>query len=225
MNDMYRLVVATTAANLSDVNCNFTDPVNIIKLTVIECGIPLNSSLIAFAGRDNNGHAALQWTTTREEEDYLFDVEKSADGVRFFRIATINSYGNSAAENNIYNFQDPSLLTGNSYYRINMKNNAGHSVYSRTIRLSADPVTLAFESVINPFGEKLECQLYAAETGRADVELYDPAGRMIRNMHADLSQGINHITMDKLSQLANGIYILRVNMHGKVLQRTVYHQQ
>ncbi len=225
VNDMYRLVVATTAANLSDANCNFTDPVNIIKLTVIECGIPLNSSLIAFAGRNNNGYGALQWTTTKEEEAYQFDVEKSSDGVRFFRIATLNSYGNSAAETNTYTFQDPSLLTGNSYYRINMKNNAGHSIYSRTIRLSADPVSLAFESVINPFSEKLECQLYAAETGMAEVELYDPAGRMIRNMHADLSQGVNHITMDKLSQLANGIYILRVNMHGKVLQRTVYHQK
>lgn len=223
-NDMYRLVVATTAANLSDANCNFTDPVNIIKLTVIECGIPLNSSLIAFSGKNSNDHAALQWTTTKEEENYLFDVEKSTDGVHFFRIASVNSYNNSTAENNTYTFTDPALLNGNSYYRINMKNNAGHSVYSRTIRMSADPVTLAFESVINPFGDKLDCQVYAAESGMAEAVLYDPAGRIIRNMHIDLSQGINHLTIDKLGQLANGIYSLKLNMHGKMLQRTVYHQ-
>lgn len=73
--DMYRVVAATTIANLSNTNCSFTDPLR-IRLKVINCGPILSAKLISFTGRNTNDKAALQWTTTDETEPIEFAIEK-----------------------------------------------------------------------------------------------------------------------------------------------------
>ena len=77
--DMYRVVAATTVANLSNPNCNFTDPLR-IRLRVISCGPILSAKLISFSGRNANDKATLQWTTTGETEPIDFAIEKSSNG-------------------------------------------------------------------------------------------------------------------------------------------------
>lgn len=60
--DIYRVVVATTSANLSDANCRFTDSGPFITLQVIECGVPLSAQLLSFSGRIANERAVLKST-------------------------------------------------------------------------------------------------------------------------------------------------------------------
>lgn len=55
--DLYRLVVATTAANLSNPSCSITDVANIITLNIIDCGVPLAAQLLSFNWQKNNGLA------------------------------------------------------------------------------------------------------------------------------------------------------------------------
>ena len=191
---------------------------------MIQCGIILNTSLLSFTGRIQDEHTSLQWTTTREDEPLIFDVEKSTDGVNFSVIASINSYQDYRAENNQYHFTDPVKVMEKVYYRIKMKNQAGHATSSRTIQLSLAPLTLSFESVINPFSNQLNFQVSTAESGMADAELIDPAGKLISKKSFDLSNGLNNLVIGNLDNLARGIYMLRVQLHNKVLQRTVYHQ-
>ena len=87
--DRYRLVTSTTLSNLSDPNCSFTDQGSIVTITVIECGIPLQTPLIAFTGNINQQLAVLNRTTTGEDKPLSFEVEKSMDGINFTVIATM----------------------------------------------------------------------------------------------------------------------------------------
>src|SRR5205085_1979224 len=78
--DLYRVVVATTSSNLSNGNCLFTDGVSIISLSVINCGTPLKTDLIAFNGKLISDIGHLSWTTSKEDEALVFLIERSNNG-------------------------------------------------------------------------------------------------------------------------------------------------
>ena len=219
--DMYRLVVATTLANLSDANCRFTDQGNIITLSVIDCGTPLYAQLISFSGRISNDRGLLKWTTTGENEPLQFEVEKSTDGINFFLIGTVDSYNNYTAEQSNYSFADPSLLSGKAYYRLKMKNNTGQSTYSRTIQLATQTDMLSFISVINPFAGELSFEISTVHNGKAEAELVDPAGKIVRKIPFEIATGINRLTIENTQLLPGGVYFLRVNIAGNTIQKRV----
>jgi hypothetical protein len=222
--DKYRLVVATTLANLSDINCRFTDPGNIITLNVIDCGIVLNTKLISFTGNLSNQSASLRWVTTGEDEPIVFDIERSYDGTNFSTIATVNSYQDYVSEQSIYSYTDPEQLTDKAFYRIKMQNDNGQSVYSRTIQLSSSPGTFSFISVINPFNSELVFDISSDRNCRVNAELVDAAGKTLRRKSFDLATGVNHMVLDGTNKLAAGIYFLRVQSEKATIYRRVIKQ-
>ncbi len=222
--DMYKLVVATTLANLSDINCRFTDQGNIITLNVIDCGIPLATQLISFTGSLDNQIARLKWITTGENEPLLFEVEKSTDGINFSSIVSINSYNDYVSEQSIYSYTDPVPITGKTYYRVAMRNGAGQSRYTKTIQLSATAAPFSFISVINPFGHQLSFDISSGNNGKADAELIDAAGKVIRKSVFYISSGTNRFVLDNTGDLAAGIYFLKVQSGGIIIQKRVMKQ-
>lgn len=221
--DQYRLVVATTTANLSSATCRFTDPGR-ITLNVIDCGNVLQTTLLSFSGGLVNRNAVLRWTTSREDEPLLFDVERSTNGIDFTVIATVSSRLDYAAEQNQYSYTDAVPVTGNVYYRIRMKNNAGRSVYSRIITLSSGVSGFEFVSVINPFNQSLEFDITAGQGGNAEAALIDATGKTVRKKSFAMNTGVNSLTLPGTGTLSAGVYFLRVQLNGQVIQKRVLRQ-
>lgn len=219
--DLYRLVVATTAANLSNALCNFTDVANIITMNVIDCGIPLAAQLLSFNGKINNGLTELQWTTIDEEEPLRFTIEKSMDGIHFSVIGSVGSYQDYSGEEHTYHFTDPAVPAGKAYYRIQMKNQRGQSTWSRTIQLSNRQEKLSFVSVINPFSHELQVDIAASQYNKSEAELIDAAGKIIRHKTVDLATGVTRIKFENTSGLAPGMYFLRIRNQDGFIQKTV----
>jgi len=218
--DKYRLVVATTMANLSTASCRFTDTGNIITLTVLVCGIPLHTQLISFSGDMINQQARLRWTTSNENESLIFDIEKSTNGSDFSAIGTMNNQ----PDQTYYAFNDPSPGSGNSFYRIRMHNETNRAAYSRIIQFSPVLDHLSFISVINPFREDLSFELNMPSRGLAYVELIDQQGTTVMKHNYELSRGINKIIIPGTGSLPTGLYFLRVNVNGVIIQKTVVKQ-
>jgi hypothetical protein len=222
--DKYRLVVATSMTNLTDVNCRSTDPSTIVTLNIIDCGPPLSTSIIAFSGRVNNNRASVRWVTNTESEPFYFDIERSTDGHSFSVIASVNSNNDPGATENNYSFNDPGNVTGIVYYRINMRNTDGRSSYSRVLQLSAGTETFSFVSVINPFASVLYFDIASTKDGLAKAELIDQFGKPTRSKTFDVRNGVNQLTFDNTGVLATGVYILRVEMEGNTIYRRVVKQ-
>jgi len=222
--DKYRLVVATTLANLSDINCRFTDVANIITLNVIDCGIPMATQLLSFSGQLDNQQAALKWTTAVENEPLVFDVEKSTDGINFSVVASVNSNKDYGAGQNTYYFTDPARVSAKTFYRVRMKNALGQSRYSRIIQLGADPESFAFVSVISPFGNELSFEVSSALNDKADAELIDMTGTTIQKKYFNLATGINSLVMEKTTSLPAGVYFLKVRCGSNTIQKKVLKQ-
>ncbi len=214
--DKYKLVVATTLANLSNINCRFTDNGNIITLSIIDCGIPLNTKLVSFTGKMEHGNAFLKWTTSDESEPVFFDVEKSEDGINFTTIATINSYTEHSGLDT-YNYMDPVPIKGKVFYRINMRNSITQSKYSRIIQLSAIPETFSIVNVINPFNQELAFDVYSEINSKVNVELIDQMGKRVRAADFNIVAGVNRLAINNTAPLSQGLYILRVQSGSKLL--------
>ncbi|MBI5856392.1 MAG: T9SS type A sorting domain-containing protein [Sphingobacteriales bacterium] len=218
--DMYRLVVATSLTNLSDINCRFSDP-TIVTLNVIDCNNPLQTELLSFTGHKENERARLKWSTGEESELLFFDIEKSVDGIDYTKIATLNCYNNPGEINN-YSFTDPIPLTNKgNYYRLRMYDNLGKSKYSKTVLLSSSASTFSFISVINPFENDLNFEVLSDKNAKAEADLIDQTGKVIRKKRFQVNSGVSRLTIDNTSTIAPGLYFLRVVSGGVVLQRRV----
>lgn len=223
-NDLYRMIVATTASNLSDVNCQFTDVVSIITLNVIDCGYPLTVDLLTFNGKLISDYARLSWSTSGETEPLHFDIERSNDGVNYVYAGTVNSYNNYGARMNYYSFNDPVPVTGKAWYRIVMVNARSNKKYSRIIELSNEQTGFGLNNVVNPFGDQLLFDITAPENSKIDVVLFDMVGKVMRSKTYTVYSGINSLSMDNTGGLPKGMYVLQVKQNDMIITRKVLKQ-
>lgn len=217
--DLYRLVVATTSANLSNPACNFTDIANIITLNVIDCGIPLNAQLISFSGTYQQQQVNLKWVTTGEDEALDFIIEKSTDGNRFTAIGTLPGHGDFSGTEQQYFFTDPDAGNGKIWYRIGMRNAAGRTIYSRTILLAAQENSLHFLSAMNPFTENTQVQVYSPANHTAVAELLDATGKTVLKKQVELFNGNNQLLIGQTNRLSPGMYYLKLTAGSTSIQK------
>lgn len=96
--------------------------------------------------------ALLTWTTYSEQNNALFEVERSADGIQFKTIGQIVPAGNSGVPNN-YFFTDRLPLPGINYYRVRQTDFDGKFGFSEIISLKFEyphlPATV-FPSILQP---------------------------------------------------------------------------
>jgi hypothetical protein len=218
--DKYRVVVSTTAGNLSNSSCQVTDGVSQIALNVMDCGVVLNTDLLSFNGKLANNRSNLFWTTTREHEVLRYHVEKSLDGTNFTRIGTVNGRNNTSAENNHYSFTDSSLLAGKTFYRIVITNPAGKMKFSRIIQLN----TTSFDDfkvgiMTNPFQKDLQFDVTLNSDSKIKVALLNASGVPVRQKDFTAYNGVNYYALQDLQGLSQGIYILQIQNKDQTITR------
>src|SRR5690606_36820914 len=88
---LYRVVVATTADNLSDPNCNISVGVT-ITLHVLNCEPVLNVDLLSFNGILEDKKSKLTWRTSQEDMPVIFVIERSNDGYNLTPVGEVPGY-------------------------------------------------------------------------------------------------------------------------------------
>jgi hypothetical protein len=223
--DKYRLIVATTVTNLSNINCSSTDATNTITMNVITCGPVLGVDITSFRAVSNNNRATLEWSTAGEAEALYFDIERSYDGVNFTAIGTINNEVNYNGEADNYTFTDPDDITTKAFYRIRMRSQDNRSVYSRTLQVANSRIDkFSFGAVISPFTNTLYFDISSTEGGLVRAELVNHLGQPVRRKSMDIRDGMSQFTFENTGTLPAGVYILKAEMKGVVIYRKVMKQ-
>lgn len=215
--DMYRVIVATSLTNLSDINCRTTDPSNIVTLNIIDCDSVLSTKITGVNGKTVNTSRVIKWATTDEEGQLYFDIERSVDGISFTNIATLQNDPQNISSTNNYSYTDPQLINGRCYYRIRMRTIDNRSVYSRILQLNNSNEKLSFGSVINPFTNTLYFDISATKAGKATASLTDQFGRPLKIKTLDIKEGVTQFSFENTGSLLPGVYILRTEMNEKTI--------
>lgn len=223
--DLYRVIAATTPANITSTNCVVTDGISFLTLNVLNCGTPLKTDVLSFGGRLVTDLANLGWTTSKEEEPVKYEIERSTDGVNFVMAGAISGFNNTTSATNEYAFVDPVAVSGKVYYRLAVVASGKPKKYSRIIQLSkfADK-TFTVSNVLNPFNQVLDFNVTLPGDTRIEAELLDMFGKVVKKKVFAVHGGLNSLSMTDTESLPNGTYILRVKNGEQVVSKKLMKQ-
>jgi hypothetical protein len=217
-NAKYRIKVASTATNLSNVNCSLAGT-STIQIYVNNCSQLLDTKLSWFSGRNEHDFASLAWTTQHETNTVTYDIERSNDGLQFTKTGKVAGTAGNGNDGS-YTFNDPVSLKGAAYYRIKIEDK-GNYKYSKTIVVNAGALSFEIKSLINPFDNSLTFDLVSPADKQVTIMLIDSYGKLVKQRRQQLTTGINRLTVNDQGLLSNGIYILRVQTNEGVINKRV----
>jgi hypothetical protein len=218
----FRVIVATNPTNITDPNCNVTDGTSIITLTVIDCGIPLATELLNFNGKLINGYGNLYWSTSHEEDNVVFEIQKSFDGINFKKIKNVNGKGVSST--NYYNLMDSVPISSDVWYRVILINKKGDAKSSHIIQLSNQTQFFDVTNVVNPFSGRLMFDVTLTQDGKVDASILTLNGNLVRQQSFNGYNGVNSYYFQNLDALAPGVYVLQVRNKDKTISKKIVRQ-
>jgi len=216
--NMFRVRIASTAANLLNPGCSFTAQ-NQIVVWVNNCSVVLETDLVEFNGKLQNNLANLHWTSTNEKAGVQFEVQRSDDRVNF-TVAGQQAGTAAPGMGKEYSFVDPEPVSGTVYYRLKITEGDKFK-YSKIVMLNNRSNEFVIKSLLNPFNNQVTFELLSPAPGRVNITLVDNYGRLIRSTSETVSQGSNIINVNGLEALSQGSYRLRVQMGEYVVNRQV----
>ncbi|MGC4102799.1 beta strand repeat-containing protein [Ferruginibacter sp.] len=158
-----------------------------------------------------NYMVTVSWRTENELNTSRFFVERSIDNNTFVSVGDVAAAGTYNGTRNYSLLNDVSALAGTPviYYRIKVVDVNGKFYYSETVlvRLSA---TAGIRTWPNPVKESITISLYSEAATTLNAQVIDATGTLVVQKNYSIVKGNNQLNLDNLSQMASGIYMLRL---------------
>ena len=175
-------------------------------MAVSSVGVPLPVELLYFSATPNANQVNLNWATATEINNAGFDIERSADGIYFTYLNTVNAYGNgNSTTTQTYKSVDKQPLSNTSYYRLKQFDKNGVYKYTPIVSVNFNQVSFV-EVFPNPASSNLFMNISKDYDG-ATVTMVDALGREVLSQMV-YSSDINAININSLSP---GIYYIMLN--------------
>ncbi len=177
----------------------------------------LDLNIVDFVVKQNgNVHDAL-FTLDNNSTNSTIILERSADGIRFVELGTMDVQNNNTQNTKQYYLKDASPLIGANYYRVKYKYIDGSYKYSKTIKLTVAITKDNFSIVNNPVKENIELRLNQINLINQNIvfAIYDASGKLVNQLNKKLT---NTLTQIQTSKLANGGYVIKINNNNQTLQ-------
>ena len=162
----------------------------------IDNSIALPVTFLSFTATTDAKRVALRWTTTNEEANNFFEIQRQTNG-GWDVLGTVAAANNRTSEHH-YTFTDDRPAEGTNYYRLRQVDLTGTFSYSASVS-----ATVSFaEQIIYPNPTSGQIQL-SAELRKGQISLFSAGGRFLRQLPTNQEKYDLH-------DLAPGVYVLRV---------------
>jgi hypothetical protein len=178
---------------------------------------PLPVRFILFNAKCEGTNVLLTWKTAQEQNSNHFNIEKSADGIRWTVIGSLPAAVNSVTERN-YSFTDNNPVQ-NSFYRIAEYDLDERAQYSSILRSSCNATDI-FKLWPNPVHDMVFINIVAGNESQAIIKLFDSKGALVKLQSATVLQGNNQFNVD-MKSMANGVYSLTMYWNNGQTKQTV----
>jgi trimeric autotransporter adhesin len=205
-HNLFRLRVASTAANILDPNCSFSG-IRTVMVYVNNCMWLLKTDITGISGQLQNNYAGIQWHTANETAGVIYIVEKSTDGAVFLPVGTVK--GDATGGTGHYTFNDPQSLTSAAYYRIKIMEEAQYK-FTKTVLLNPGKLNFDVKNMVNPFAGTLQFDVVLPAQGDVKTTLFDNSGKVVRVFTTlQARKGLTTIKIPQLEGLSSGIYTMK----------------
>jgi hypothetical protein len=130
---------------------------------------------------------------------------RSSDGTNWQQIGQVAASGNTVGPDN-YLFTDPSPLSGNNDYRLQMVNRDGGVSWSSIVEVGFQPVSSSIMLFPNPTSNQVVVQYPGQWLSASTIRLYSAIGEALP---LQITAGTGIATLS-LTGLAQGVYFLQI---------------
>ncbi|ULQ52323.1 T9SS type A sorting domain-containing protein [Flavihumibacter fluvii] len=176
---------------------------------------PLPVNWLSFTGRHVNSVVELAWTTSSEENNEKFTVERSGDGSKFSAIGEVAGNGTTNLTS-YYTFTDQYPLSGIALYRIKQTDVNGKFSYSKEIRVSGSGTSFTgLKLYPNPVNASIPTYLENAswKNQKVQVTIINAIGGVVRK--EQISFGGDSRGKISVSGLPKGTYFINTQVNGE----------
>jgi hypothetical protein len=174
--------------------------------------VPLPVSFMSFNGLKEAEVHLLKWQTTTEINNTGFELQRSADGISFEKIAFVASKANRGNSNVKldYLYRDNRPMMGNNFYRLKQIDINGKETYSGIVLLKQSGRGLFVKRLYpNPVTDELRVQLETSTADKVTLQVTDISGKILMQVNEQIQSGSTTIPMN-VSGLAKGSYFLKL---------------
>jgi hypothetical protein len=175
--------------------------------------------LTDFSAKRSGSRVVLNWKTEEESGIQSYEAERSLNGRQFEKIGSILSRTTAAANTYTFSDQQPSSIND---YRLKIVHDNGSFEYSKTIQVKTGTASAVIESITpNPFRGEIAVKISLPKSQVITTCLLDVTGREIKQVKTTATSGTNNISLDNLSNLPNGTYVIKIQTETGVLTQKV----
>jgi hypothetical protein len=151
------------------------------------------------------GSNNLRWISLQETQGARYEIEKSLDGINFFKIGNVTGVNHSNSQTD-YGFDDFSLMP-NQFYRLKIISANSQTIYSNIIQ--AKRPGSKYPSVVfqNYASDRLVLKVNSTHDKNASIQVIDVLGRQMKVRKVQFDKGENSYTID-IYNLSKGLYYL-----------------
>ncbi len=175
--------------------------------------LSLPVELLSFDAKAIGEEVLLTWTTAREINNDYFLIERSGDGRKFERLATIEA--TNVAHTSIYTLTDEQPAAGINYYRLSQADRDGTIKELAMRAVSYRGEVSGYTLVPNPVsGASIVLASRLQEPQTASLQIFSATGTMVYELTDSQKLASNRLEVP-VSDLPSGIYWLKINESGR----------
>ncbi|MFK7772856.1 MAG: T9SS type A sorting domain-containing protein [Saprospiraceae bacterium] len=167
---------------------------------------PLPVELVDFQVRKEGKESIINWKTASEDNNKGFEIQKSADGETWEKLAWVDGEGTTSTAQS-YSYIDTKPQRGDNYYRLRQVDYDGTENYSAVRVVNFAFVLDAPVIYPNPVLDELTIEMPNIDNGKITFEIKDMTGKVIIVEQVNLAGETHRINT---SSLVPGIYYLDI---------------
>ncbi len=174
--------------------------------------LPLPVELVSFTSSVNSNNVTLNWSTTQEQNNKGFEIERNSFGAGWKKIGYVDGHGTINTQQN-YTFKDIALQTGRYSYRLKQIDYNGNFEYfelSNEVAIGVPNRYSLAQNYPNPFNPVTIINYQLSINSFVSLKVYDLAGKEVANLVNEVKDaGYYSVTLDA-KNLSSGTYFYKI---------------
>ena len=200
----------TTAIDFDIQNIPGSYASNRFKILFVQPGSSLAMIPSLTASRKADKTVAVNWGVNNEFNIQGYELERSENGVDYFKLASLTPKGIAGVAAN-YSYTDQEMKTGELFYRVRVNGSNGEIVYSPKVKVVAWKGNKMIGVYPNPVKNKsINISFNAAPEGNYKITLVNMIGQVVYDGYLAISAPVEIKTIQLNISVAFGTYRLIV---------------
>lgn len=170
-------------------------------------------NLSTFGVTVNKQNVTLNWTTSSEEDNFGFDIERNSLGNVWQKIGFVAGAGNSTTPRN-YSFLEAGLTTGSHKYRLKHKHFNGSYEYhqlNQNVEIGIPTEFSLLQNYPNPFNPVTVISYQISSSGFVSLDIFDVSGRKVSSLINKFQQAGYYSVQFDSKNLSSGAYFYKLS--------------